>query len=281
MRLLLCTDLDRTLVPNGPQPESPGARRRFAQLVAQPGVVLAFVTGRHRALVEQAIGEWQLPPPDYVVADVGTTLWHCEPGAGWQRDQAWEQTIAADWRGHTAAQLADYCQNIEGLTLQAAERQNRHKLSFTFASDADTGWLAGQVEARLESLGIAKRLVFSVDEVRREGLLDVLPRSASKRHAIEALAQRLGINLEQILFCGDSGNDLEVLTSAIPSVLVANASDAVRRAASDGAQARGHAQQLYLARGGALGMNGHYAAGILEGLLHFHPWAQALLEEGR
>ena len=28
-RLLLCTDLDRTLIPNGPQPESPRARAAF------------------------------------------------------------------------------------------------------------------------------------------------------------------------------------------------------------------------------------------------------------
>ena len=48
-RLLLCTDLDRTLIPNGPQPESPGARDRFAALAGSPHVVLAYVTGRHRA----------------------------------------------------------------------------------------------------------------------------------------------------------------------------------------------------------------------------------------
>ena len=34
-RLLLCTDLDRTLIPNGPQPESPGARAHFATLAAE------------------------------------------------------------------------------------------------------------------------------------------------------------------------------------------------------------------------------------------------------
>ena len=54
-RLLICTDLDRTLLPNGVQPESPGARRRFAALASRPEVTLVYVTGRHRALVEQAI----------------------------------------------------------------------------------------------------------------------------------------------------------------------------------------------------------------------------------
>ncbi len=62
-RLLICTDLDRTLIPNGPQPESPGARRRFAILAERPEVTLAYVSGRHRALVEDAITTYRLPTP--------------------------------------------------------------------------------------------------------------------------------------------------------------------------------------------------------------------------
>jgi len=31
-RLLICTVLDHTLIPNGSQPESPGARRTFTAL---------------------------------------------------------------------------------------------------------------------------------------------------------------------------------------------------------------------------------------------------------
>ena len=64
-RLLLCTDLDRTLLPNGPQPESPGARMRFARLAARPEVTLVYVTGRHRKLVEKVIGLYRLPLPDF------------------------------------------------------------------------------------------------------------------------------------------------------------------------------------------------------------------------
>lgn len=48
-RLLICTDLDRTLIPNGPQPESPKARALFRRLVSREEVTLAYVSGRHRA----------------------------------------------------------------------------------------------------------------------------------------------------------------------------------------------------------------------------------------
>ena len=69
MRLLLCTDLDRTVLPNGPQPEPAGARRCFAAFAACPEVTLAYVTGRHRHLVEQAIHDYGLPRPDVVFSD--------------------------------------------------------------------------------------------------------------------------------------------------------------------------------------------------------------------
>ncbi len=72
--LLLCTDLDRTLIPNGAQPESPQARGRFNGLVRQPHITLVFVTGRDRGLVEQAIGEYGLPSPEFVIADAGSSI---------------------------------------------------------------------------------------------------------------------------------------------------------------------------------------------------------------
>ena len=48
-----------------------------------------------------------------------------------------------------------------------------------------------------------------------------------------------------------------------------------------GAAAAGHAARLHVAAGGELGLNGNYAAGILEGVLHFHPEWLELLEEHR
>ena len=61
--------------PNGPQSESPNARQHFATLCARPEVTLAYVTGRHRALIEQAITFYRLPQPDFVIGDVGTTIY--------------------------------------------------------------------------------------------------------------------------------------------------------------------------------------------------------------
>lgn len=285
--LLLCTDLDRTLIPNGLQPESAGARDHFARVADHDEVHLAYVTGRHLALVEEAIREWRLPVPGFLITDVGTTIWRLErnpdsESADWQRDEAWENNIGADWCGHRTEDLADLCIGLEGLQLQETARQGPFKLSYTLPIAASSGAasrrLASQLHERLAPRGIEARFVFSSDEVAGEGLLDVLPHRASKEHAIEALMERLEISRKQTLFSGDSGNDLEVLTSAIPAVLVANAQQAVRDEAVATAQQRGFPDALYLARGGYAGMNGNYAAGILEGLAHYHPArAEALL----
>jgi len=44
------------------------------------------------------------------------------------------------------------------------------------------------------------------------------------------------------------------------------------------ARAAGTLETLYLARGDFLGMNGNYAAGILEGCVHFFPETKAWIE---
>ena len=73
------------------------------------------------------------------------------------------------------------------------------------------------------------------------------------------------------VFAGDSGNDLDVLVSGLQSVLVKNAAEDVRRTACHRLAEKGFSDRLYLAKGSFKGMNGNYAAGVLEGLAHFFP----------
>jgi len=269
-RLLICTDLDRTLIPNGPDPESPGARRLLARLAERSEVTLAFVSGRHRALVEEAIAEWSLPVPDFVIGDVGTTIYRVGAGQAWHRLESWERAIGADWAGRSNGDLRALLEGLEGLRLQEESKQNRLKLSYYLPLEQETGALADAIRQRLDGAGIRARLVFSIDDLEDVGLLDVLPARASKRHAIEALMFELGFDVGDTVFCGDSGNDLEVLVSPIPAVLVANSRPEVRELACRLAAEAGAVDRLYVARGGFLGMNGNYGGGMLEGIAHYH-----------
>jgi len=275
--LLLCTDLDRTLLPNGPQPESPGARERFARLARAPEVTLVYVTGRHRALVEEAMADYALPRPDYVIGDVGSSI-HRLDATHWSRLPEWEDAIGADWAGASALRLRECCAGIEELALQEESRQGPFKLSYYAPPDIDAEALRARLRDQLAPLGIRASLIWSIDETLGRGLLDILPESATKYHAVDFLMRRLGHGPHSTLFAGDSGNDLEVLASPIPAVLVANALPEVREEALALAAARGHSDRLYCARGGWSGMNGCYSAGILEGLGHLHPELSARLD---
>jgi HAD superfamily hydrolase (TIGR01484 family) len=271
--ILLATDLDRTLLPNGDQPESPLARLRFRSLVTRPEVRLAYVTGRHRELVEAAMAEYELPRPDFVIADVGTSL-HEVHADDWRQVQEWQQAVATDWGGHSHAKMAAMVGEVPGLRMQEAAKQGACKLSYYAPALPNPAELLSRVRERLAASGARVNLVWSVDETTATGLLDVLPACASKLHALEFLRLRLVVPLNRTVFAGDSGNDMEVLVSGIPSVLVANAQASVRAEA----MARADAPNLYLANGGLLGMNGNYSAGILEGVVHFIPATRAWLE---
>ena len=263
---LLCTDLDRTLLPNGEAVEEPRAREQLADYLRQHQVCLAFVTGRDKERVQRAINEYQLPPPDYVIADVGTTLYRCEHE--WQPLADWHQHIGADWRYDNVEDIRAVLADVPGLRLQEESKQGRYKLSFYTPLDWNLAVWEASLQQRLATRQWRARLVYSVDEAAHCGLLDIVPASAGKLSAIHHLMKQLQLGNAQVLFAGDSGNDLDVLCSDLPAVLVANASDEVREQALQLASQAGTTAQLYLAQG-TLG-NGHYAAGILEGIAHFY-----------
>jgi sucrose-6F-phosphate phosphohydrolase len=266
-KLLVCTDLDRTLIPNGPQPESPQARPLFRQLCAQENLTLAYVSGRHKELVEEAISEYDLPIPDYVVGDVGTTIYQVKSQSEWSHFRDWESDIGKDWNGLIHSELSRLFDDLIALKLQESEKQNRYKLSYYASLEIDRDLLDTIIQQRLQDAGVSASLIWSVDEMAEIGLLDLLPASATKLHAVEFLMQRLGFSTENTLYSGDSGNDMPVLLSEISSVLVNNAQSEVKE------EAAGYSSgdSLYFAKGGFMQMNGNYSAGILEGLAHYHP----------
>ena len=270
LKILLCTDLDRTLLPNGFQPESPDARQRFAMLAARAEVTLAYVTGRHQALVRQAIDEYSIPAPDYVLADVGTTIYE-NSGSEWLAWDDWGEEIAPDWGGLNHNQIYLLFTDLNVLRLQESSKQAVHKLSYYISTDNDHHALMAEMQTRLQKQGISASLVWSVDETSGTGLLDVLPERATKLHAVQFLMQQKGFTLADTLFAGDSGNDLPVLTSPLHSVLVANATSEVRAQAEEQARVGKTTDALYIASGDYHGMNGNYSAGILEGLAHYIP----------
>lgn len=269
-RLLLCTDMDRTVIPNGTQSEHPDARLRFRQFCQHPDVALVYVTGRDKKLVQQAIKNYHLPLANYAITDVGTKIYVIEHGS-WVALDAWEFEIGKSWNGKNHHQIKQILSHIPELLLQESAKQNTHKVSYYLPLYSDKEGVIQQMRTCLKDSGIEASVIWSIDELKKIGLIDVLPQNANKLHAIEFLQHYLGYTLEETVFAGDSGNDLPVLVSPIHSILVDNASAEIKATAQQLAKENGHEQALYIAKPMALAMNANYSAGVLEGIWHFAP----------
>ena len=260
-RLLLCTDLDRTLLPNGSQLESKFAREKFSLLVSKPEIVLTYVSGRHKQLILKAIEEFNIPFPDFVIGDVGTTIYTVvNNNTTWELWDTWQEEIAQLFIG------------IEMLQLQEPEKQNKFKLSYYIKPENLNKQLIEEINALLQHENINANVVWSINELTHTGLVDILPENATKLHAIEFLMKKTGFTYNNTIFAGDSGNDMPVLTSRINSVLVHNATVDVKIMAKEKAQKQCTTENLYIANGSNIaGLNGNYSAGILEGIYHYYP----------
>jgi hypothetical protein len=177
---------------------------------------------------------------------------------------------------HTSIRLL--FSDVIDLSLQEAAKQSRYKISFYVPMYSDKHALLPEMQRRLEKHHVKASLIWSIDEPAGIALLDVVPESATKFHAVEFLMRREGFTPENTVFAGDSGNDLPVLSSSLRTVLVANAAEEVREEAQHLSATRGTSDSLYLARGDFLGMNGNYSAGILEGIAHFLPETLAWMD---
>ena len=268
--LILCCDLDRTLLPNGLQDESAQSRQIFAEVIQQCGITLVYVSGRDLGLIKEAIAQYAIPIPAYAICDVGTSMYQSDQQR-WQPLEAWMNHLAQEWSEERRAQLTQQFSEYPHLRLQEPQKQGRFKLSFyTEPEVLDAAYIAG-LEADLAKAGFSACLITSVDETKHIGLVDILPARASKYHAIDFLVQHLDKTFADTVFAGDSGNDLPVITSEVPSVLVNNAQASVKAQAQQEVATKGTQLACYVAQGNWHGLNGNYSAGILEGLVHYHP----------
>jgi HAD superfamily hydrolase (TIGR01484 family) len=274
--ILICSDLDRTIIPNGYQEESANARPVFRQLAEHANIYLAYVSGRDKKLILDAIEEFYLPMPDYAIGDVGTTLYRVING-NWQLLDDWSYEIGLDWKGLGRDKLSEFFGDMEEIRLQEPEKQNHYKLSFYTAQNADYQQLIKKIHAVLAIKGVRASIIWSVDEINANGLLDIIPARANKLHAIQFLMQQERFSEDRMVFAGDSGNDLDVLTSGLQAILVKNAMDEVRKEALEALSGKHMTNRLYLPKGNFYGMNGNYAAGLIEGLVHFVPETRALI----
>jgi HAD superfamily hydrolase (TIGR01484 family) len=262
---ILATDLDRTLLPNGHWPADAQAIDLFNELTRRHDVMVVYVTGRNLALTEQAIDEFGIRHPDVLVGDVGTSIRRHAEG-GWHPDPGWVEHVRAMSPAWDNAAIRDAVAGLDGVVEQEAEHLNAFKQSY-YVDHARRESLLGEVERRIKGR-FDEVIVYSYDSQADKGLLDFLPDSATKQTALEYVAEHEGVDLGDVVFCGDSGNDVFPLTAGFNGVLVRNADDQLRENVLK-AQAVNPDLNLYFAQGDFKGLSGYYTSGVIEGAYHY------------
>ena len=156
--------------------------------------------------------------------------------------------------------------DIDGLVEQEREHCSQFKQSYYVDHERNEDILK-VVDERVKGK-YDEVIVYSFDSQTGKGLLDFLPDSATKQTALEYIADELGADKTDVVFCGDSGNDVFPLTAGFSGVLVRNADDQlvanVKRAIEGNPELK-----VYFAKGGFKGLNGYYTSGVIEGAYHY------------
>lgn len=203
---VLATDLDGTLLGG-----SPDARQAFyADLRAnEAALTLIFVTGRDLGFIEARVAEGELPPPDYVIADVGTTAVHWPSLAPLPVTDGW---IEGRWQAsgpEPRQRIAETLDGVRGLSPQ--DYPPARRLSYHFDAQLDD-----TAKAQVEAVGF--------DVVMSAGIFfDVLPRGVNKGSTLLRVLGELALEAQPVLVAGDSLNDASLYDTGLPGVVVGNA----------------------------------------------------------
>ena len=207
--LLLVTDLDHTLV---------GDRQALACLnrtlqTLRSRINLVYATGRSQAGARQLQQEEGLLEPEGWATGVGSTLLWCgEP------DPAWDSRLQRCW---DRPALGTLLSGWSELILQPASEQTPCKLSYELATPkrgTEAHGFEQRLQATLRQARLQAQVVFSSGYQ-----LDLLPLAAGKGAVSGYLQQKLGLQPDQVLCCGDSGNDRSMLGGPWWGVMVGNA----------------------------------------------------------
>lgn len=262
---ILATDLDRTLLPNGSWHSDHEAISLFNNLTEKHDVLVVYVTGRNLALTEKAIKEFGVRYPNVLCGDVGTSIRKYENGE-WMFDHGWIDLVKKESPRWNAMGIRDTVAGVEGMQEQESEHQNQFKQSYYVEHDKNEQVL--KIVDELVKGKFDEVIVYSFDSQDGKGLLDFLPASATKQTALEYVAEEYGAAKEDVVFCGDSGNDIFPLTAGFCGVLVKNADDQlvekVKKVMNQNPDLK-----IYFAKGDFKGLKGYYTSGVIEGAYHY------------
>jgi len=260
---VIATDLDRTLLPDGGE-EYDGTLPVFKKIIKKQKWDLIYITGRTIKQIKKAIYKYNVPWPDYILTNVGSRVYGFDKkNKKFKLDKKWFKVIRKNSPEWNKKKIKKYLKGISGLWLQEKKRQDKFKISYYVDLSLEKNVLK-KVNKNLKEFGGIK-IIYSVDYPKPRGLLDIMTKKGTKKGALDYILKKNNKKIKEVLYCGDSGNDLSLLASKYDSVVVANAPENVKKQAK---KQKPDKTRLYIAKKQKY-LNGNYVSGIIQGLVYF------------
>jgi sucrose-6F-phosphate phosphohydrolase len=257
---VLATDLDGTLIPLPEAADNITDLHCISEHFRRSKQTLVFATGRHFESVMEAIRQHELPTPDWIVCDVGSAIYQ-RVGRKFEIFEKYTAHLVKTSGGMDRASVEATLENLEGLTPQPADHQQRFKISYQSSADSVLD-LVDQVNGLLQAARLPYECMGSLDPFLNCGLLDVMPAGVSKAYALIWLSTHADFSPDEVIYSGDSGNDYAALISGFRAIVVANGSEGLAQKVTAQLAKRQISDRLYLAKESA-------SSGVLEGCRHF------------
>ncbi len=259
---VLATDLDGTLIPLEGSHSNEAALAALRNARLEKKLKLIYATGRHYESVLEAMQTWQLPVADWIVCDVGASIFHYNSDkVEYESFPLYSKHLEDITMGTDRRKVVTALEPVTGLQVQTADRQQRFKISYECTPE-----MLDKILVVINQILVDKELPFSaigsVDPFEGCALIDVLPKNVSKAYALIWLSTHAEFCPDEVVYAGDSGNDTAALTSGFRAIVVGNASEGLATTVKAFMERRNLTGRLYFAKGNA-------TTGVLEGCRHY------------
>lgn len=180
-----------------------------------------------------------IPTPQYIIADVGTSVLE---GESLEPVQPLQNSISQRWY-ETLESIKDLRESLEE-QLERQDQPQERRLSYYVTRDSVPYKLVRELRKRQCD-------VLHSNEI----YLDILPKGTNKGSTLEALAEHLGVPKERVIVAGDTLNDLSMYQYGFKGVVLSNSELPLKEATKK-------MENAYLSRAPG-------TRGILEALHHF------------
>ncbi len=245
---LFASDIDNTILPQHMNLYSKeNMQSLFKLLRSIKNLQIAYFTGRNISLTLETLP--MLPSPDFIAPEVGTSLYYFENNE-WKKDKSYDEYLLSS--KYNREEIQNNMQNIPGLYLQEQSVQTTFKLSYYLHLDHEKEAL-DTITRKIDNH--RAKIIYSKDKIKNVGLVDIIPTQGGKAEALSFLINKIKIKQKDVVYAGDSGNDIDVFNSGFNSIIVGNASPVLKNMFNK-------YSHIYIAKH-------NFSKGIVEGINHF------------